>query len=345
MKEKFLRKFGVPKTSFNYGTESWETREFMLPVFHEGAKSDFVLLTPEDVLTKDETWINSRDLFRRYDHIANSIPNQDIRDQINNYFRSVMPPPKTDPKTKKPIDPTPAEIDGAIARVLQQFPQVIEYYIKEKEEHGDEAVAVSEQRVNDTKELFIRQVKMLSALLSKQGFYAADLNSYDEAMKRVMFLKDVVENNDGYRLLYVDGDPIRRESDMQVIYRLTWFASRLDVNREPNNGRGPVDYAVSLGAGNKSLVEFKLASNSKLKQNLANQVKIYESANNTSRSIKVIFFFSQGEQERLMRVLEELGLQSDKSIVQIDTRSDNKKSASNVTSETLPIATKRLRRV
>src|SRR3546814_20033009 len=63
---------------------------------------------------------------------------------------------------------------------------------------------------------------------------------------------------------------------LQLLYRLTWFASPLDVNREVNNGRGPVDYKVSMGNADKTLVEFKLARNTKLKANLKSQVQIYE---------------------------------------------------------------------
>ena len=109
-----LGKFHVPNTSFSFRTETWETRDFVLPVFHDGDRDDFVLLTPEDMLTKDETWINSQDLLRRYDHIASSIPNDEIRAQINNYFHSVMPPPKIDPTTDKPVEPTQAEVSASV---------------------------------------------------------------------------------------------------------------------------------------------------------------------------------------------------------------------------------------
>ena len=331
---RLLRKFSVAKTSFNYQTESWRTQEFVLPVFSNGVKDDFVLLTPENILTKDETWINAAELLRRYDHIASSIPNEEIRGQLNNYLHSVLPPSKVDATTNKPVAPTQAEVNAAITKVLDKFPEVIEYYIKEKEDRGDEARAVSAERVDDTKQLFIDQVKSLSESLSLLGFYGAGLDSYDEAMKRVVFLKDVVENKDGYRFFYVKGEPIEREPDVQLMYRLTWFASPMDVNREPNNGRGPVDYAVSFGANNKSLVEFKLASNSKLKQNLANQVKVYEKANNTQRSITVIFYFSYAELAKVTATLKDLGLEGAENIVLIDARKDNKPSASNVKIET-----------
>ena len=60
------------------------------------------------------------------------------------------------------------------------------------------------------------------------------------------------------------------------------------VNREPNNGRGPVDYKINAGAHDKSLIEFKLAKSSSLKRNLQWQVEVYEAANKTKQSMKVI---------------------------------------------------------
>ncbi|MBU7318211.1 hypothetical protein [Paenibacillus oleatilyticus] len=115
---------------------------------------------------------------------------------------------------------------------------------------------------------------------------------------------------------------------MQILYRLTWFASSSDVNREVNNGRGPVDFKISRGDKDKTLIEFKLASNTKLKKNLEKQVEIYELANNTKKSIKVILYFSEKEYRKVIAVLNELSLIGNKDIVLIDARRDNKPSAS-----------------
>ena len=135
---------------------------------------------------------------------------------------------------------------------------------------------------------------------------------------------------DRYRLFYSDGKPIKREADLQVIYRLVWFGTPLDVNREVNNGRGPVDYKVSYGANNSTLVEFKLASNSKLKNNLAKQVEIYKVASDSKRAIKVIMYFSAEEELKVISILNDLGLSENDDIILIDARNDNKSSASNV---------------
>ena len=78
------------------------------------------------------------------------------------------------------------------------------------------------------------------------------------------------------------------------------------------------------------MIEFKLAANSKLKQNLKHQVGVYEAANDTAKSIKAILYFTEGEFRRVQTVLTELGLTSRRDVVLIDACATNKPSASNV---------------
>lgn len=112
------------------------------------------------------------------------------------------------------------------------------------------------------------------------------------------------------------------------MYRLTWFGTPSDINREVNNGRGPVDFKVSRGSPDKSLVECKLASNSKLKQNLQRQVAIYQRASDAPRALKVILYFTETEFTRVQSILKELNLSGSDDIILIDARCDNKPSAS-----------------
>lgn len=113
---------------------------------------------------------------------------------------------------------------------------------------------------------------------------------------------------------------MQREVDLHVMFRLTWFANSadLDLNAEVNNGRGPVDFKVSKGKKNSNLVEFKLAKNTSLEKNLQHQVKIYEKASDTKKSIKVIMYFSDSELQRVMNILVRLKLTDCKDIVLID---------------------------
>ncbi len=134
-----------------------------------------------------------------------------------------------------------------------------------------------------------------------------------------------VEDNDAYKL--INPRHSRAKTQLQLFFGLLWCSTDFDVNREPNNGRGPVDFKVGFGSGDKSLIEFKLASNSALKRNLENQVGIYEKANKTSKSVKVIICYSAFDEKGPM-VLRELKLDKEPPIVVIDAKSDNKPSAS-----------------
>ena len=318
--EKFAKKYikanqrkrvAVERVRFNYVTETWAIGEFELPYFG----NNYIILTPRDILTKDDIWINKRDLYNDYNRIPSSIPNEQLRAQIDNYFRSRL--------SEKPDK---QEFESAVRHTALKFPELLDYYIKYKEEHGDKAQKVSLDNVSQTEQLFIKQIKQLIDVLSKQSkFYDT---TYAETYDRLLFLKDVIENKDGYKLFYMKGEPIKRESDLQILFRLTWFATISDVNREVNNGRGPVDFKISRSKEDATLVEFKLASNTHLEKNLRNQVAIYEKASDTNLSIKAILYFSDEEFEKIQQIIKNLKLENASNLLLIDARP--KKSASKV---------------
>jgi hypothetical protein len=311
------RKVPVLKTRFNYQTRSWVTQTFDLP-FYGG---DYVLLTPKDILTKDEAWINRPELIDRFRDIADALPNSVLRAQVNEYLIRVLPEA---PDAKK------EEIREAITRVIERFPQVLDYYIRDKEVHGDEAVSISKARVRAAETWFIEHVrKFVRDHLEPGGFYQIPGNTYDEAKRRLIFLKDVIENKGGHQIFYLDGQPIEREADLNILYRLTWFASPSDVSREVNDGRGPADFKVSRGSADKTLVEFKLAKNTQLERNLANQSEVYEKASDpTHPSLKAILHFSVDQLQRVHTILKRLKLENSPHIILIDACADNKPSGS-----------------
>lgn len=320
IKNSYLKICNVDKAYFDYNLERWMPRKYRLPFIG----NDYVLLTPKDILTKDNNWINNYDLTGDFESICNSIPNDQLKHEVFNYFRKKLPP------TKKNKKNTQKEISKAVFETINKYPEIIKHYIKIKEKNKYSAKNISKKKVKAVESLFIENIKdVVFTLSDKTKFYDIEpISSYEESMKRIKYLKDVIENKDGYRLFYVDGRPVKREDDLQVIYRLTWYATNYDVNRETNNGRGPVDYAISKGSKDKTLVEFKLASNSNLKNNLAKQVGIYEKANNTTSSIKVILYFDIRELIRVNKILKELGFEDSPNIVLIDA--EKKISASKV---------------
>lgn len=308
------KKVHVGRVAFNYEIGVWEGGVFDLPWFVD----DFVLLTPEDILTQDDTWINKEDLRRDFLHIREAIPNDALRAQIDEYFRAVLP---RRPRMK--------EERAAVEKTLLRFPELVDYYIRDKEDRGEEAVRRSAAKVREADWRFILNVPLLvKALAAVTGFYAQPATTLEEAKKKIAFLKHVIENQDGYRIFYVDRKPVEREKDLQILFKLVWEGSPSSVDAEVNNGRGPVDFKISRGAGDSTLVEFKLASNSQLERNLQNQVEIYEKANRTTQSLKVILFFTQYEEASVRRILGRLNVPAGAGVILIDARQDNKPSAS-----------------
>ena len=311
------RCFNVPRVYFDYTFQKWVSKSFFLPEFN----NDFVLLTPKCILTRDDTFINRRDMIDHLSYIAPAVDDETLRFELDNYLTNVLS--EENNETDKNNKEKAAEL------LIRKHPEIIDYYLKYKEDHAQDATSVSIEQVNEVKLLLNNQVKNLVGLLRRNtSFYDLNSDAYDESLARLNFLKHVIEDQDGYRLFYVDGKPIKKESILQILFRLVWFGTAFDVNREVNNGRGPVDYKISSGKYNSSLVEFKLATNSKLKQNLMNQVEIYTQAADTNYSIKAIIYFTESEYKKVTQILTDIGMIGSRDIVLIDARIDNKPSAS-----------------
>lgn len=324
-----VREVWVERAHFNFKTQSWARARYRLP----WVGSDYVILTPKDMLTRDENWINRSDLIEGFEDVPTAIPDAQLRGAVFNYFEQELArrPRSSDKRGRKTEDREPTKKERATAAVatMRKFPQIIDYYIRLKEESGDEAKGLSEEKVLAIEYLFIEQLQALQSVLQAEtDFYKVGRNTYDEAHARLAYLKDVIENKGGHRFFYDDeGKPIEREKDLHVLYRLVWFGTPSDAGAEANDGRGPVDFKISRGK-DKTLVEMKLAKNTKLEKNLAKQAEIYQAASDAGNAIKAIIYFTASELVRVNDIIRRLGLHDSADVVLIDARRDNKPSAS-----------------
>lgn len=296
--------YNIPHVEFDYKVGVWTARNFYLPCYN----GDFVILTPIDLLVRTDTWINKRDLYDRVETLGESLEDDVLRFQINQYFMSYL--------SKKP---TQEEKTKAATETLKKYPQLIDLYIKSKEDNEQGAINESIQEVGGVKKVFVDQLQgLITQLQTETDFYKKPPTSYEEARQRVLYLKHIIEDCDGYRWFF-DGDtPIRREADLHIMYKLACYDTFADVNSEVNNGRGPVDFAVSNSRKDKTLVEFKLTRT--LKKNLEKQVEVYQNANQTSLAIKVILYFTDEEQKKTIDIINELKLNNNPNIILIDAR-------------------------
>ena len=314
-----VRAISIDRAAFNFSTEMWERRVFRLPFFN----GDHVILTPRDILTRDETWINRHDLIDRFEEIPVAIPDAALRAAIMNYFWKELTHRRS---TGKPA--TSEERAQAVAGTVRTYPELVDYYIRLKEDQGGDAISRSAEKVTTTEIIFSKRLReILLPILEQTEFFKQCPSTYTETWARLAYLKHVIEDRGGWRVFYHKGRPIERELDLQILFRLVWFGTTADASSEANDGRGPVDFKISRGR-EKTLVEFKLASNRKLEFNLQHQIAIYQTSSDAQTAIYAIIYFTEDQLTRVHAILKRLGRTGDKDILLIDARSDNKQSAS-----------------
>lgn len=318
--QKYLAEFSVRKVNFDFKKGIWADERFVLPMFETENKKEFVLLIPREILTKEDTWISKNDFLENDTAIFNTIANDELRTKINKFFFDNLSI-KLNKKKQPEKDYSKKSKKNALLKIVWEFPEVLDYYIKYKEQNKDDALKyhIAEPEFIN----FFSDASTLKSELNKKKF--KKLTSFNDCVERILFFKQKLESNSND--LYFKDKPLQ-EKHLRLIFKNVTYGALFDYNSEVNNGRGPIDFIVSCGSKDKIGLELKLASNRKLKQNLLNQGKTYQEDGNLKQVIKIIFYFSDQGLEIVNRVLKEINKSVDnKEIFLIDCR--KKESASN----------------
>jgi hypothetical protein len=131
---------------------------------------------------------------------------------------------------------------------------------------------------------------------SKESFF-------DVISKMVSVFQNYVENNEGWGLLWNDNKTPRSENTAQQLFlgivKHYCQANNIDISREPDIGRGPVDFKVSHGYTLRALLELKLAKNTKFWNGLEKQLPTYQKAENVEIGYFIVIVYSDQDIERL----------------------------------------------
>jgi hypothetical protein len=119
--QKQLKTVPIKKVRFNFGTERWESGNFILP-YHG---HDYVILTPKDILTRDDVWINRTDYLTDFDQMLEASSDQQIRAELDNYL-----------KFELSKEPKKEEYNKALTDFTFKHPELVDYYIRYKEDNG-----------------------------------------------------------------------------------------------------------------------------------------------------------------------------------------------------------------
>lgn len=316
--EKFTKKyiknnakyFNVEKDTFNYETETFTSNTYYLPyIVNEKGKEEFILLTPRDILRSDEPAINRIDFLRNMDLVRDTIDNDSLRIQLNDYLQKAIIEynAKCKATNKKPKDSEEKKVKTkSFEEFSKMHKEIYDYYVKIKENDRTEIENQTGEEVSIQLRKFNENVKFLIGIIyDNKNMFNKSSNSYEEAKKRVEFFKHRIEDNDCYKIFYNDDKKqiINNENDLQRMFKFVWYNSPFKDDSETNNGRGPSDFVISMGSNDVTVIEFKLAKNTNLNHTFE-QVKIYDKANNTANDIVVIFFFSDKEYDKTIKSLK-----------------------------------------
>lgn len=117
--------------------------------------------------------------------------------------------------------------------------------------------------------------------------------------------KRLVEENGLYQLFYNDKGRLKHERAAQLLFfgvaDAYCEANDIDLSREPNAGRGPVDFKISRGYQARVNVEIKYSSNPHLENGYSAQLPTYNQAEKAQHSMLLIIQTGD-HQEKLGRV-------------------------------------------
>ena len=127
----------------------------------------------------------------------------------------------------------------------------------------------------------------------------------------VDYFVDFIEVHAGYKLLWDEkGTKPKSELAVQLLFNgivhQHCIANNIDLSREVNQGRGPVDFKFSDGFQKKVLLEAKLANNTSFWHGLQKQLPFYLKADCTNYGFFLVVAYRKGDFERIKNIQEEV---------------------------------------
>jgi hypothetical protein len=250
----------VPHAQWNAAAARWTDRRISLP--RSPVTKAAVLLTPDRFLQD----IPLRITAERFYSWAEVNLNQQLRDDLNYDLAERL---------------SAADRAQRGRRVAFRYPDAALGYVHEV---AAETEAVPYNVANDPRGL-IRWHEVGHAAARSEAVSAPVAEpSQDEFFDWLGTLVDrfqhAVENTDLWRALWNDDlTKPRIEKIVQAIAGSMWAAmcksANIDITREANAGRGPVDFKFSAGWRRRALIEVKLLSSRKLRQGAEAQLPQY----------------------------------------------------------------------
>jgi hypothetical protein len=250
-----VKKFRLDHYEFDKIRNGWVSGNVMLPD-NPYRNDQPILLVPKEFL--NSLPVISSDEFWSYCWVNK---NEEIRDQFSIYLKN--------------------DIDKAkIVEIAKRKRDWVDEFKKFKEQDSN---VKAYDFVNDPKGIYQWDNNTLKFANSNPITIKPpqDEKEFNEIIEVIVKqFEEFVINNSGYKLLWdQDFNRAKNEEASQLLFlgiaKHYTKANNIDISREVNLGRGPVDFKFSNGYINRALLEVKLAKNSKFWNGLDAQLIKY----------------------------------------------------------------------
>lgn len=274
MHSRDVRRFTVERADFDFSRGQWRSRSYKLPSF----MSKFVLLTPRDILTKDDTWINRSDMLTNYDTLPSALSNGELRSRVNFHFKNEMKKGKTLKHRR-----------AAAQSTLQNYPIMIDYYIRQREKRHSEAKAVSEANVDDVGKALIENTKhFIEGVAAHTGFdHSGKHQSTADSIKYLRAVAEFVRSG-GREFLKTESRRVTTEPELKLFFSLVWLGlvPKGTTNSLLRNGR--------LATASDLPIEIRTASNRNIEESIVKFSKYTQ-----TQSLLLVFAFNIDDWQRV----------------------------------------------
>ena len=216
-----------------------------------------------------------------------------------------------DLKTREKFDNDTFSASGLL-RLLRvaNNPWMIEYYKSQSRGHESCLPTWQPWSLDEYERWCVREAGHIKAATTPEvASPASKVEAWAAVLHLIAGFRREVEFGRGWELLW-DGSKHRNEKAVQVAFSnmARPLCARMGISmvREPETGRGPIDFSFSNGMRARVYLEFKNADSSHLIHGLEMQLPEYASAENVDSAIYVCVGFDDEGRKKFEKVLQRL---------------------------------------
>lgn len=300
----------VKNAEFDFERKRWVDKEVLLP--YNPLSERPVLLVPKRIL-RELPSINSDDFLDWAWTNENETLRNDFNYEVKNSIR------KSD-----------------IIKIARERHDFLERYVDYRENRGS-----NPYNLDSDKNGLYRWYEQAQKYQSNNPVKLPDVTNHSQLGPFVEELINIFESfiidNSGYKLLWNDTPkkPKREEASQLLFLGIVKHyckANNIDISREVNIGRGPVDFKFSTGFEDRVLLEVKRASNSKFASGYTKQLPQYLKSEDTDVGFFLVIVQKEDEFEKALELKKQTDVINREHKVNVQLRiidaTDEKPSAS-----------------